>query len=123
MIFQEDFFMRQIEQTARVVGQFIFGKESLTYEIFDEENLSQTDVLSLNIENLIKAGKISDAQEMLTNNLDYNNIDDLVLALNFYQTLNKISDKTLEKYGTNREELYDSMKSILRRYNVAEELL
>lgn len=118
MFFEQDWIMRQIQIIVQVLARAVFHKDSIRYEITDEKNLSETDLLYKKITDLIKQHKICEAENILFDNLDENDANYLEMSLDFYQTLNKITDGELEKYNFSRQEINDGINDILTRFHI-----
>lgn len=117
MGFQDDWVLRQVEMIAAFVGQVVFHHKTVKYEIINKDELSSTDILYLKIQSLLKEGKICQAEDMLFDNIEYN--DRYVeLATDFYQKLNKLTVKELEQCNFSKEEIYDGFLDILEKLKI-----
>ncbi len=117
MGFQDDWIMRQIEMVAKFVAKVVFKKESeVIYEISgdvqNEEELTSIDQLHLVLCRMIREGKISEAEDMLFDCLEYSD-KYILLSTDFYQRLNRLSDEELELGGFSREEVFDGYIDIM----------
>jgi len=118
MEIEQDWFMRQIHQMAQLIAHVVFQKDIPNYEIVDEENQSQTDLLHSKIKSLVAYMKICEAEDLLFGALDTSDKDYLLLAVDFYQTLNMLSDEELEQANFSREEIRIGLQEILRRFSL-----
>ncbi|MGN1457966.1 MAG: DUF6483 family protein [Acutalibacteraceae bacterium] len=115
MGFQDDWMLRQIEMIAHFVAKVVFQKDTVEYEVTDE--LSNTDLLHNKLDKLIKEGKICEAEDMLFDNIEYN--DRYVeLATDFYRRINAFNDKELENLNFSRDEVYEGFIDILEKLGV-----
>lgn len=115
MGFQDDWMLRQIEMIAHFVAKVVFRKDTVEYEVTDE--MSNTDLLHHKLDKLIKEGKICEAEDMLFDNIEYN--DRYVeLATDFYRRINAFNDKELESLNFSRDEVYDGFIDILEKLGV-----
>jgi len=112
MYFQKDYLMRQIEDMVRFIAKVLFGKDLFKYEITDQVNLSQTDLLYANIMALVSQKKICEAEDLLYESIEKGNTDHARIALGFYETINGLSNDELESCNFSREEIKDGLKQI-----------
>lgn len=112
MYFQKDYLMRQIEDMVRFIAKVLFGKDLFKYEIIDEANLTQTDMLYANLMALVSQRKLCEAEDLLYESIESGNADHARIALDFYDTINALSDDELESSNFSREEIKDGLKQI-----------
>ena len=118
MGFQDDWIMRQIEMMTHFIASVVFGKKEggITYEPGCSETYSGepslTDKLYYQLSRMIEEGKICEAEDVLFENIQFGD-DYIRLASDFYQKLNKLSDKELEKADFSREEVCDGYIEIM----------
>lgn len=113
MFYQEDWLMRQIQSLVQFIARVVFNKAYIVYEIFDERNLSQTDIIFTHILKLLANFNICAAENMLLANYEQS-ADYLKLSIDFYQRLNDMSDYELESNNFSREEIDDGLKHIMK---------
>lgn len=118
MYYEKDWFMRQIDMMVQFVAHTVFHRDKIDYEIADETNLSETDLLYHRLRNLIAENKICEAENLLFDSLDTGNKQYLNLALDFYQTINKMSDEALEACDFSRDEISDGVSTVLRKFQI-----
>ncbi len=111
--------MRQIEMMVQFITMTVLHKDSIHYEIIDETNLSKTDSLYKELCGLIAKHRICEAENLLYENLNEGNTEYLEMALDFYQTINQMTDDELEKCNFSREEINDGINEMLRRFHIA----
>jgi hypothetical protein len=121
MFYENDWVMRQINMLVQFAARVIFHKDTVEYDIKDETNLTGTDDLYLQIQKLLREGKICEAEDLLFENRSDTEAY-LTLALDFYQKLSKMSDEELEQRNFSRQEIYDGLKEILFRFKGMPEL-
>lgn len=112
MYFQKDYLMRQIEDMVRFIAKVLFGKDLFKYEIIDEANLTQTDMLYAKLMALVSQRKLCEAEDLLYESIESGNADHARIALDFYDTINALSDDELESSNFSREEINDGLKQI-----------
>ena len=123
MSFQQDWVMRQIENIVKLLANILFHKDTITYEIKDEFNLTETDMLYNDIKQLIEKHEICKAEDLLYEKIDANNEKDIELAIDFYQTINLFSDEELERCNFSRDEINDGLKNIAKMFGIDNFLL
>ncbi len=116
--FYEDWFMRQIRMVVTAIARIIFGKDVVCYTVTDPANKTETDELFLHLLALLKTGSISDAEDLLFEALNPDDQALLLLALDFYQRLNALSDEELEQHRFSRQEVLDGLLEVQRIYGL-----
>lgn len=119
MAFKQDWVMRQVETLVQFVARTIFHKDSISYDIIDEANLSQADLLYKKLKEFISERKICEAENLLFENLDVDDNSSLALALDFYQTINRMTDDELEAHNFSRQEISDGVREIMHKFNIS----
>lgn len=114
MFFENDWIMRQINMLVQFVARVVFKKDTVSYDIEDEDHLTDTDELYQKIQALLKEGKICEAEDLLFDNYT-DSKEYLTLALDFYQTISKMTDDELEQHNFSRQEIYDGLKEVVTR--------
>ena len=118
MGFQDDYIMRQIELMSRFIAKFMFNSESISYEIENPLQLTQTDIMYNKIKLLISEKNFCEAENMLYENLDPTDKTQLALAVDFYNTLSRFSDDELEENNFSKEEIADGMRMIMKKFGI-----
>lgn len=116
MYFQQDWILRQIQMIVQFVAKSVFHKDSINYKINDEAKLSDTDILFIKLKDLVEEGKLCEAENMLFDNFKKDNKEYLRLALDFYQTINNMTDDELESYNFSRKEIHDGVNDITYKF-------
>ena len=117
MGFQDDWIMRQIDIVARFVANLVFNKNEISYQPETTEMLSETDRLHLQLNSLIKEGRIGEAEDVLFDNAVFSD-KYIELATDFYRRLNSMTDRELDAGGFSREEIFDGYTEILTMLGV-----
>ena len=123
MNFQQDWLLRQIENMVQVITTVILQKDAIHYQLENEANLTQTDMLHRDISRLVARHEICKAEDLLHEKIDVTNKESLAVALDFYQTLNLLRDEELERYHFSREEIHEGLTAILNHFGVGNFLL
>jgi hypothetical protein len=116
--YYEDFIMRQIRLMVAAIVRTIFGKDSIAYTVTDPANKTETDELYLHLGSLLDAGEINEAEDLLFKFLNPDDQDVLLLAVDFYQRLNMLSDEDLLRCHFSRQEIYDGLLEVQRFYGL-----
>lgn len=117
-MFKQDYMMRQIETLSRAVAKLVFRKDSPAYTA-GQEQTGEADGLYFAIHTLVEQGRINEAENLLYEKSDLEDIRYLEIALDFYAGLNQLPDKVLETGGFAREEIEEGLKDIMEQFGVA----
>lgn len=115
MHIEQDYIMKMIHQLIEVLlGDIFKGKEKGLEENINksQEQTEKYDKLKILVDNY----EINQAENLLFANIDINNIEDLKLALLFYQYVNEKDNEFLEKSNYSREEIEQGIKDISKKY-------
>ena len=112
MGFQDEWIMRQIDMVARFVANLVFSKNEITYQPEDSEILSHTDSLHLKLLEMIREGRIGEAEDMLFDNIEFSD-KYIELSTDFYRRLNSMTDSELDAGDFSREEIFDGYTEIM----------
>ena len=115
---EQNWIMRQIKAIADTIAAIIFRKAEISYEIQDETNHTETDILFLRLNKMLDDGDINGAEDALFEQLNPTDINYLLLAVDFYQRLNEKSDEELECDGFSRDEVKDGISEIMEIYGI-----
>jgi len=118
-IYQKDWLMRQIQMIVQFIARLVWGKDTVEYQVPDQNSLSETDLLYYKIESLLAQSKICEAEDLLYERMDGGNNKYLELAIDFYQKLNKLNDKELENANFSREEIQTGLKGIISEFGLS----
>ncbi len=123
-MYQQDWIIRQIRNMVRMIAKIVFKKESVTYELNDETNQEGTDLLYKELLGLLASLKINEAENLLFERMESDDIKYLTIAIDFYSRLNELSDEELDKGKFTREEIKDGLGDALKAFgiNIADEI-
>ena len=112
-MFHQDYIMRQIEMLTEAIASYIFNKETaIHYEIRDEIRQVETDILYLQLRNLLNDNKINEAENLLFEMIDPLEANHFIIAVDFYEKVNKLSDVELKEYDFSKDEIIDGLNRI-----------
>lgn len=124
-MFEQDYIMRMINELSRVISLLVFGKSAITlYENEEEEvkiggGVPLRDELDL----LVLAGKINEAENLLFERLDFSSEKDLAITLSFYEKLNQMTDDELKSADFSREEIFEGLSECAEKFGVDEGII
>lgn len=113
MIYHKDWLIRQIEQMVDAVTHLLAGVQS-TATWTETVALEQQE----EIEKYLRAGEICEAENWLYEQLDPQDNRWLVVAAEFYRTLNNMTDACLQEHNFSREEIADGIKYVCHQYGL-----
>ena len=101
---KQDFLLRQIESLAMSLSKLFFNKDMVQYEVSDQENISETDILYTKLGKLVSEGKINEAENLLFDEVDKSNIEYLRVGIDFYTNLENITNNKNRRKKDNKWE-------------------
>lgn len=111
---KQDYIMRLIHEMVRTVLRLIFGIDEEKEElIFSDAKARDNDNKLLK---MADEGKINEAENLIYEELDTQNLECLKNALLFYDYINKLDDETLATAEYSREEIAQGIETILREF-------
>lgn len=114
MIYEEesDYIMRMIKEAARVLFSLIFGKKYTQIELPKENKFSASGSSLDDLTELVDQGKINEAENILLENLDYENPEELAAAVLFYEYVSEKGQEFLQAHDYSLEEAAEGIKQI-----------
>lgn len=111
---KQDYIMRLIHEMVRTVLRLLFGINE------EKEEIIFLDAKSREVYNeLLKMadeGKINEAENLIYEKLDTEDMECLKTALLFYDYINEMDDEMLAGAGYSREEIKEGIENILREF-------
>lgn len=114
MLYEKDYIMRLIHEIVRTLVKLVFGIDEEK-----EEVLIAAGEVSERLKGLLELaeeGKINQAENLLFENLDCNDMEQLKMGLLFYQRINEYSDEYLEENNYSREEIKQGIEMLLKAF-------
>lgn len=121
MIVQQDWILRQIEIMVNMLERLLLRQDTATMEQLEFGGETETDTLYSALLQLLSAGRINEAENLLFERLNTADIGQLRLALDFYRRVNELDDKTLEEADFSREEIQSGLADVLQAFGVSME--
>lgn len=111
---EKDYILRLIHEMIRMLAKLIFGKEIADNQATElSEEMSQ---LYQSMTAMVDNGDIDSAENILIENLDYEDTRYFYMSLLFYHYLNEKSERYLLEYDFSRAEILDGIKGIADFY-------
>lgn len=120
MIYEKDWFMRQIKMMVNFIVKLVLKKDPDSYSITETNFDSDTNLIYGNILDLLSQKKINEAENLLFEELDTGNLSNLEIALDFYSRVNEFSDEELENSGFSRNEIKSGISDIINKFGYAQ---
>ncbi|MFD3156314.1 DUF6483 family protein [Haloimpatiens sp. FM7330] len=118
-MYEQDYVMKIVKSLVKFLAKISLNKDTSTYELPAQEKYTKIDYLHKQLLNLIKQGKINEAENLLYAELDSKNKKYMELALDFYDRLNNFDDEFLEKNNFSRKEIEQGLKSIAKKFKIS----
>ncbi len=113
---KEDYLIRMIKDLIKTIAKFFFGSDSVTYQLPDEREYTETDYLYQQLVDMINQGDINEAEDLLYEKLDPQNKKYLKLGLDFYSKLNNLTDEYLASHNYSRDEIELGLKTLVEKF-------
>ena len=117
-MYQEDWLIRQISVLVQELARVLFGKKTPVYEVRDDLRREQSDVLHMELVALLREGRVNEAENLLFDRISLNDVNDLQVAVDFYDRLNGWDDAALDASGFFRGEIQEGLEEILAMYEI-----
>ena len=115
MHIEQDYIMKMIHQLIEVLLGDIFKEKERALE--ENINKSEDQAKKYNeLKHLVDNYNVNQAENLLFENIDINNIEDFKLTLLFYEYVNNKDNEFLEKFNYTREEIGQGIKDISKKY-------
>lgn len=112
---EQDYITRLISGIIRTILKLVFHIDTAQEYKIDFEN----EDIALKYEqltHLIDAGKVNEAENILIDGLDNNDIKQYEMALKFYAYLNNLDDENLDECNYTRKEIVEGIKYVSKIY-------
>ena len=112
---KDDYIMRMINEMIHAVLVLLLGKDSANGENLELPEVTGDDVFQKLIA-MAGNGQINEAENMLWDLLEDDEIKYFQMALLFYDYLNDLDDDVLEQGDFSREEIADGLARVMKLY-------
>lgn len=117
---EKDYIMRMIKEMARVLFSLMLGKQYTQVELPGENRFSVSGKNLGDLKEMADRGKINEAENLLLENLDYENKEEVTAAVLFYEYVGQMEESFLKENGYSLEEVYDGLMQIARNSGYGE---
>ncbi len=117
---EKDIIMRMIKEMARVLFSLILGKQ---YKAVEAEKENKYEVSGKALEEfkaMVDQGLINEAENELSEKLDYAKKEEILTAVLFYQYVGEKEDDFLALYGYSKEEALEGLKTLAEKAGYGE---
>lgn len=109
---EKDYVMRIIKEMVRILISLLLGKAYVQVELPRENKYGVSGAKLSRWKDMIDEGKINEAENMLLEQLDYNNKEDISQAIFFYEYASGKGEDFLRKCNYSEEEVLDGLKRL-----------
>lgn len=117
---EKDYIMRMIKEMVRVLFSLMLGKQYTQVELPRENRFLVSGKNLGDLKEMADQGKINEAENLLLENLDYENKEEVTAAVLFYEYVGQMEEGFLKKNGYSLEEVYDGLMQIARNSGYGE---
>ena len=117
---EKDYIMRMIKEMVRVLFSLMLGKQYTQVELPGENRFSVSGKNLGDLKEMADRGKINEAENLLLENLDYENKEEVTAAVLFYEYVGQMEESFLKENGYSLEEVYDGLIQIARNSGYGE---
>ncbi len=116
-MFEQDYIMRLIKEMVRAILKLLFNINTETPTEALLERAEEKEALE-ELLRLVRLGNIDEAENLLYEKLEEDNMEMLKVALLFYSNLNDLDDDYLLAHDFSREEVRDGLKAVIDKYGL-----
>ena len=117
---EKDYIMRMIKEMVRVLFSLMLGKQYTQVELPGENRFLVSGKNLGDLKEMADQGKINEAENLLLENLDYENKEEVTAAVLFYEYVGQMEESFLKENGYSLEEVYDGLMQIARNSGYGE---
>ncbi len=117
---EKDYIMRMIKEMVRVLFSLMLGKQYTQVELPGENRFLVSGKNLGDLKEMADRGKINEAENLLLENLDYENKEEVAEAVLFYEYVGQMEEGFLKENGYSLEEVYDGLMQIARNSGYGE---
>ena len=117
---EKDYIMRMIKEMVRVLFSLMLGKQYTQMELPGENRFLVSGKNLGDLKEMADRGKINEAENLLLENLDYENKEEVTAAVLFYEYVGQMEESFLKENGYSLEEVYDGLMQIARNSGYGE---
>lgn len=122
-MFEQDYIMRLIHQIVRFLMNLLFRRKGEEDEEVRQQD-QQGDLLLHGAKaekydrlmDMVQMGQVNEAENQLYEDMDTADMEELKLALLFYDAVNELSNEELKQFSYTREEIREGIAQVLEKY-------
>ena len=118
-MFKQDYIMNQIRNLAKLLVKMVLNKETVTVELRDETSATGQEQLLQTFCRMVEQGQINEAENLLYEELDFEDLEQYEIALAFYLHVNELEDTFLEMHDYSRAEIRDGICDVSKKFGIA----
>lgn len=122
MYFHDDWLIKQIENMAKAIAIFICHKNTSIYTGTVDAEVEDT-ALHQTLQLFLQKRDLCKAEDFLFESISTGNLQHLEIGIDFYRSLNLLTDEELEACNFTREEICDGLKTLAHIYEIDDCLL
>ncbi|MCI6060625.1 MAG: DUF6483 family protein [Dorea sp.] len=116
---EQDYIMRMIKESVRVLASLILGKKYVQVTLPPENKYQVSGSKEPEWKELTDNGHINEAENSLLEKIDYQNQADVEEALLFYEYVSRKGNDFLKQCNYSEEEVLEGLKNLARRSGYA----
>ncbi|MFA9377918.1 MAG: DUF6483 family protein [Lachnotalea sp.] len=113
---EEDYVTRMIKDMVKAMVKAVLGKSELNYELPNDNERTDDDVIYSKVIEMADAGNINEAENLLLTEFDFINLDQFEIAMAFYLHMNQYQDDFLDSNNYSRVEISEGIEAIAKKY-------
>lgn len=112
---EKDYIMRMIKEMVQVLASVILGKKYVAVELEQENKFSVSGRALGNFREMIDRGEINEAENILLEEIHYENKEEVLAAALFYQYIGEKEEKFLLEHQYSKEEALSGMENLIEK--------
>ncbi len=109
---EKDYIMRIIKEMVRVLFSLMLGKQYRFVELPEENKYEISGKALEEFKKMVDEGFINEAENILLENIDYNQKEEVLAAILFYQYIGEKDRDFLTEHNYSKEEALDGIKRL-----------
>lgn len=112
---EKDYIMRMIKEMVQVLASVILGKKYVVVELEQENKFSVSGRALGDFREMIDRGEINEAENILLEEIHYENKEEVLAAALFYQYIGEKEEKFLLEHQYSKEEALSGMENLIEK--------
>ena len=117
---EKDYIMRMIKEVARVLFSLMLGKKYVQVELEDENKYEVSGKKLGDYKAMVDQGEINEAENLLLDEINYDNNEEVAAALLFYQYVSQKGQEFLKQHNYSEEEVLEGMQQLATKAGYGE---